>query len=82
MPLDEIKSGKKVIGSKQVKKAITKGTAKKVYIARDAEPHIIKPLMELCRQHQVEVEETDHMDSLGKACDIEVGSAAVALLID
>jgi ribosomal protein L7Ae-like RNA K-turn-binding protein len=38
--------------------------------------------MELCRQHQVEVEETDHMDSLGKACDIEVGSAAVALLID
>ncbi|CFX37131.1 Ribosomal protein L7Ae/L30e/S12e/Gadd45 [Syntrophomonas zehnderi OL-4] len=82
MSLNEIREGNKVIGSKQVKKAITKGLAKKVYLADDAEPHIIGPLQELCRQYQVEIEEVNKMEQLGNACGIEVGSAAVALLID
>ena len=82
MSLNEVKNSKKVIGSKQVKKAIIKGLARKVYLAGDAEPHVIGPLRELCRQHGVEVEETDTMKDLGNACGIEVGSAAVALTID
>jgi large subunit ribosomal protein L7A len=79
LSLDEVKSGKKVIGTKQVKKAIIKGLAMKVYLAEDAEPHVIVPLQELCRQHEVEVEAIKTMKDLGDACGIEVGSAAVAL---
>jgi len=82
LSLNEVKNGKKVIGSKQVKKAIIKGMARKVYLAEDAELHVIGPLRELCRQHEVEVEEIETMKDLGNACGIEVGSAAVALTKD
>jgi len=78
--LAEIKNSPKVIGTKQVKKAINKGIAKKVFIALDAEPHIIEPIKELCRQNQVEVSMVENMDTLGNACGIEVGSATVALI--
>ncbi|HRW13481.1 MAG TPA: ribosomal L7Ae/L30e/S12e/Gadd45 family protein [Syntrophomonas sp.] len=82
MSLNDLQEGKKVIGTKQVKKAIIKGQTKKVYLADDAEPHIINALRVLCQQHQIEIEETNKMEELGNACGIEVGAAAVALLID
>lgn len=80
MPLKELRNHPRVIGTKQVKKAVSKGQVEKVYLARDAEPHIIEPIRELCRQSNVTVVMADSMDILGKACGIDVGSAAVALL--
>lgn len=80
MPLREIKNGPKVIGIKQVKKAISKGLAKKVYIASDAEPHVIGPIKDLCRENNIEFEIMGSMEVLGEICGIDVGSAAVALL--
>lgn len=80
MVLAEIKNRPKVIGTKQVKKAINKGIAQKVFIALDAEPHISEPIKDLCRQNQIEVIMVENMETLGKACGIEVGSATVALI--
>jgi len=82
LSLNELRDGKKVIGTKQVKKAIIKGQTMRVYVADDAEPHIISSLRVLCQQHQVEIEEVNKMEQLGNACGIEVGAAAAALLID
>ncbi len=81
MSLEELRNGSKVIGAKQVKKAITKGLAKRVYLAADAEPHIIEPIKALCLQHEVDCQLADSMKKLGDACGIDVGSAAVALII-
>jgi len=78
--LAQIKNSPKVIGTKQVKKAINKGIAKIVFIAEDAEPHIIEPIKELCQQNQVEVLVVKNMNLLGDACGIEVGAATVALI--
>jgi len=78
--LEEIEKSQKVVGSKQVKKAVTKGTARTVFLARDAEPHITAPLIAMCQQHGVSVEMIETMIELGHACGIEVGAAAVALL--
>ncbi|MGI6413607.1 MAG: L7Ae/L30e/S12e/Gadd45 family ribosomal protein [Syntrophomonadaceae bacterium] len=80
MSLSDLKRCHKVIGTKQVKKAIAKGQVQKVYIARDAEPYIIEPIKELCRQHQISYELAENMEILGKACGINVGSATVAVL--
>lgn len=81
MSLDELKDSKNiVIGRKQVKKAINKALIKKVFIATDAEPHIIEPLITLCEEHKVEVVLVEEMKKLGSICGIDVGSAAVALL--
>lgn len=82
MPLTEIKDSPKLIGTKQVKKALGKGLVKKVFLASDAEPHIIQPIEQLCQQTGVEVVMVDSMKALGHACGIEVGSAAIAILFD
>jgi len=80
VPLSELRDSKKVIGSKQVRKAINKGQAKKVFLANDAEPHITGPLMEMCQNNNIEVDLAWNMKTLGEACGIEVGAAAVALI--
>lgn len=80
MPLDDLKQSIRVIGAKQVKKAITRGIVSKVFIAGDAEPHVVEPILQLCRLHQVEVEMVNSKKTLGEACGIDVGSATVALL--
>lgn len=82
MLLKELKNSPKVIGSKQVKKAIAKNIVKKVYIASDAEPHVTEPIKKLCNQNQIELEVVDKMESLGNACGIDVGSATVALITE
>ncbi|MEN6351300.1 MAG: ribosomal L7Ae/L30e/S12e/Gadd45 family protein [Syntrophomonas sp.] len=81
MPLEELRTcSHKVIGSKQVKKALARGGVKKVFLAADAEHHIVEPLKTLCQQNQVEYEMVESMEIMGKACGIDVGSATVAVL--
>ncbi len=82
MPLQDLKNMAIVIGTKQVKKAITKNQVKKVYIASDAEPHIIGPIKDACEENLVNFEMVDTMEGLGNACGIDVGSATVAILND
>lgn len=80
MSFDELKNPAKVIGTKQVIKQLTNGEVKKVYIAGDAEQHIVEPIKELCRKKDIQIEIVENMQILGRAVGIEVGSAAVALL--
>ncbi|SHH17114.1 LSU ribosomal protein L7AE [Thermosyntropha lipolytica DSM 11003] len=80
MPLAELKNAPKVIGTKQVKKAIAKGNARKVYIACDAEPHITEPIKAACLEKNIEIEMVESMEILGHTCGIDVGSAAVAII--
>lgn len=82
VPLLELHNKNKVIGTKQVKKAIMKSQTKKAFFAKDAEPHITSPLKQLCVQNNIEFEDNFTMKELGEACGIDIGSAAVALLID
>ena len=42
--LEELKQAQKVVGSKQARRALRDGRAKKIYIARDADPRILQPL--------------------------------------
>lgn len=71
---------KKSVGFKQTKKAIEKGEAKLVFLAKDADRHIFNPLVELCQQKQVEYVIVETMAELGKGCGIQVGAAAAAVL--
>lgn len=80
--MESLLNMQKAVGSKQVKKAILKGMAVKVYIAEDAEQHVTKPLVELCNENNVQIEFVESMETLGKASGIAVGSAAVALLTE
>lgn len=81
MPVSCLESAKKkIVGTKQTLKALEKGLAKKVFIATDAEQHVIKPLIRQCDEKGIPVVMVDTMKNLGKACGIEVGCAAAALV--
>ncbi|MDN5346942.1 MAG: large subunit ribosomal protein [Clostridia bacterium] len=81
MPYERIKAAKKkAVGSKQTLKAIQKGTAKAVFVARDAEDHVTRPIVDICQAKGIELIWVDSMRKLGAACNIEVGSAAAVIL--
>ena len=78
--ISELASQEKVIGVKQSRKAIREGRAKQVYLACDADPAIVDPVAESCAVAGIPVEQSHTMAQLGRACGIDVGTAAAALL--
>lgn len=83
MPYERLKNAsKKTVGTKQTTKAVQKGIAKVVFIAKDAEPRVVDPLRSICEEKGVEVVMVESMLELGKACGIEVGSASAAIISD
>ena len=80
--LEELSAKEKVSGLKQTRRAIAAGRAARVYLACDADPRLTEPLRVLCEQSGVETAEQYSMAQLGRACRIQVGTAAAALLAD
>ena len=76
----DLTSKKVIVGSKQLKKALNRGDARYVYLAENADPAITIPLEELCRQKNIHFTWVRSMDDLGRACGIEVGAAAAAVV--
>lgn len=73
---------KKVVGTKQTIKAIEKGSATQVYVAKDAEQHVVRDLLEKCKIKEIPIIYVDTMIDLGKACGIDVGAASAAVIGD
>ena len=67
-----------VVGTKQLRKALTNGRAKRVYLAENADPAITEPLEALCQEYHVGCVWVASKADLGQACGIEVGAAAAA----
>ena len=78
--LRELENAPKVVGVKQVRRALLNGRATRVYLARDADPQLIRPLEELAREQGVETLWFDSMKELGRDCGIAVGAAVAAEL--
>ena len=54
MALEALKDANRVIGIKQVAKALRKRSVREVYIADDADARCIEPLMQSCREQSIE----------------------------
>ena len=80
--MDSIKTKEHVAGFKQSKKAIEKGEADMVYVARDADMHIVYPIEKLCEENKVKVEYVNNMKELAKAVGIDVPTAVVTIVKD
>lgn len=81
MSLERLKTArKKSIGTKQTAKAMEKGSAKTVFVAKDAEEHVTREIVRLAQVKGLELVPVDSMMALGKACGIEVGAAVAAIL--
>lgn len=80
--ISQLKTGKKVVGLKQTRKAAAAGRARAVFLAHDADPAILAPVAALCREEEIPVDTACSMKELGEACGISVGASACALLRD
>lgn len=78
--LKKLNTGNKVVGTKQVKRAILGDKVERVFIAKDAEEKVVSDIKEKCHKKAIDVDYVDTMKELGKACGIEVSAATAALL--
>lgn len=78
--LENLKDCKKAVGIKQTLKAVDRGKAEVVFIAKDADEKLVEELKRACLKNSIEIRYADSMHQLGKACNIEVGAAAAAIL--
>ncbi|MBQ3557509.1 MAG: ribosomal L7Ae/L30e/S12e/Gadd45 family protein [Oscillospiraceae bacterium] len=76
----ELAASPKVVGAKQVRRALNAGTATRLYVAQDADPALLQPLVQLAVDKGVPVEQVSTMKQLGADCGIAVGAAVAALI--
>lgn len=76
------RAANRTVGTKQTTKAVERGQAQVVFVAADAEPHVTRHLVALCRQKGVEIVEVESMAVLGRACGVEVGTASAGILVE
>lgn len=69
-----------IVGAKQIRKALTKGTAQKVFLAENADPVITEPLEAMCLANHIPCHWIGNMLDLGCACGIDVGATAAAVI--
>ncbi|SFR17077.1 ribosomal L7Ae/L30e/S12e/Gadd45 family protein [Desulfoscipio geothermicus] len=83
MPYKRLQAAKqKTVGSKQTIKALKKNLPKVVYVADNAEKHVIDPIVKACVEKNVPLIRVDSMKNLGKACGIKVECATAAIIED
>ena len=72
--------GRVVVGAKQLKKALLRRTAKEIYLALDADPAVTASLAAMCEQCGIAPRWVPSKAILGRACGIDVGAAAAAVV--
>ena len=78
--LEELTGASKVVGVKQVRRALSDGRAKQLFLAQDADPQITQPLAGEAGTRGVPVCWIPSMKALGRACGIAVGAAVAAIV--
>ncbi len=70
---------RRVVGARQVLRAIAAGEVAQAFIARDADPFVTRPVQDACEKANVRFEEIDTMTRLGAACGIDVKASVAAV---
>ena len=78
--IQQLSGPDKVVGAKQVRRALRDGRAARLFMAMDADPRLLQPLVQESVRRQVPVEQVPSMRELGAACGIAVGAAVAVLL--
>ncbi|MEC1550620.1 50S ribosomal protein L7ae-like protein [Bacillus rugosus] len=82
MSYDKVSQARSIIiGTKQTVKALKRGSVKEVVVAKDADPILTSSVVSLAEDQGISVSMVESMKKLGKACGIEVGAAAVAIIL-
>lgn len=81
--MQELKaSQRRIVGLKQTVKAIKNDTAKKVYLAEDADDFIKQSVIDACKDKNLQIINVNSMKELGDACGISIGASTAAIIKD
>lgn len=78
--IQELSGPNKVVGAKQARRALRDGRAARLYMAMDADPRMLQPLVQEAVNRQVPISQAPTMRELGASCGIAVGAAVAVLL--
>lgn len=70
----------KVVGTKQVLRALKAGTAARAYVANDADTFLFQRIVTAAEAARVPVVRVESMKELGLACGVEVATASAAIV--
>jgi len=81
MSIEQVRlARKRAVGTKQALRAVAKGKVQAVFVASDADERVTRDIIRECSQKGIPVTVVDSMIALGKACGIQVGAAACAIV--
>lgn len=69
-----------VVGIKQTVKAIQAGKVVEVLVAKDADQHVIRPVLTAAADYHIPIEHVDSKHELGKVCGIDVKASTVGIV--
>ena len=70
---------RRVVGTKQLLRALDAGRIARAYVARDADPFLTKRVMDRCYDLNIPCHKVESMKALGQACGIDVAAAAASV---
>jgi len=70
----------KVAGARATQRALAKNLVRKVYVARDADEKVVKGVLSLCKEKNIQVIYVNSMKELGEYCGLRVGASVCAIL--
>ena len=71
---------RRVVGTKEVLRAVKAGTASRVYVANDADTFLYQRIVRAAETAKVPITRVERMKELGEMCGVQVSAAAAALI--
>ena len=71
---------RRVVGTKQLLRALDEGKIAHAYVAKDADLLLTKRVVDRCYDMNIPCTQVESMEKLGRACGIDVKAAAAGLL--
>ena len=70
----------RVVGTKQLLRALDEGKIAHAYVAKDADLLLTKRVVDRCYDMNIPCTQAESMEKLGRACGIDVKAAAAGVL--
>lgn len=71
---------RRIVGSKQLLRALTKNAIQTVYVAKDADDFLYRRVISAAEENKVPVIKVDTMKELGSMCRVDVKTTAAGIL--
>ena len=77
--MDKRLPNSRIVGTKQTLRAIKEGAVDTVYVAQDADKHVISSVVEVAKERNLDIVYVETMLELGNLCGIDVKAATACV---